>query len=141
MPFFRFKDLGNISRCRHLKFSRFCCENLSFEDFANHFVTIPSSDLQLSITSQTTSPLLIDDLKKLDERQLKNVAELIHDLAASSKKQAQKNCPLRAALFIIYSHHSCNIPRYTSSLAFTYPARRFSIADRSCFTWYASKAL
>jgi len=30
--------------------------------------------------------LLIDDLKKLDERQLKNVAELIHDLAASSKK-------------------------------------------------------
>ena len=29
---------------------------------------------------------LIDDLKKLDERQLKNVAVLIHDLAASSKK-------------------------------------------------------
>lgn len=29
---------------------------------------------------------LIDDLKKLDERQLKNVAELVHDLAVSSKK-------------------------------------------------------
>lgn len=30
---------------------------------------------------------LIDDLKKLDERQLKNVAELIHDLAAASSEK------------------------------------------------------
>jgi len=31
--------------------------------------------------------LLIDDLKKIDERQLKNVTELIHDLAATSSKK------------------------------------------------------
>lgn len=30
---------------------------------------------------------LIDDLKKLDERQLQNIAELVHDLAATSSKK------------------------------------------------------
>ena len=30
---------------------------------------------------------LIDDLKKLDERQLQNIAELVHDLAATASKK------------------------------------------------------
>lgn len=55
----------------------YICEylNISPRDFFDESTDYPQQLNQL-----------IDDLKKLDERQLKNVAELVHDLAVSSKK-------------------------------------------------------
>lgn len=56
----------------------YICEylNISPRDFFDEFTDYPQ---QLNE--------LIDDLKKLDERQLKNVAELIHNLATASSKK------------------------------------------------------
>lgn len=48
---------------------------------------------------------------------------------------------MRENYAIVYICQSCKIFRYLSSLAFTYPARSFSIAEGPCFAWYSSKAL
>ena len=58
----------------------------------------------------------------------------------ATKDFADLGCRFRQVLCKVFGQ-SRSMARYRSSRSLMYPANSFSMADKSCSTWYSSKAL